>query len=425
MGRTVPGWILSLLSSRVNAVLQHVPPVLREVMVPMIFHIFRRLIRLSVESHRRSLRLAYNTAQRQLMTSSFSDETVNDSILKLGTELKETVVAEYCGKYSKKSFRILFCRPASGVGILWFLDLARCLQHTGVAAEVIDPRDPSFREKWIRFGPNVLIAIDSIETLTALDLAFIADYKRARGCLRLFTPVTTHRFPLGGFSLEDRTRLAMASAGKSADAYFSMMETEFFQLFFAEWVQRGFRYFSIPCAANPFRHFPVQAHKDLDYAVVTSCSAERIRVSHEFLLPIIKQYHGIWAGNSWGFGAGVLAGDQLNGFYARARIAPAPLLRFLRNFPCELSERAFSGPACGGFLLTNPTPITAKFFDKDELAVAPSPREFCEAFAYYASNPDDRTRFVLRGMRKVFTQHTYFHRIDRLIDVLTECEQMF
>jgi len=398
---------------------------LRTAAARMLRHLGNRVKHLSAEPPRLALRIAHNTTARSLTRSSLPVEIVNDSVLTLGLELRDRVIAEYLGKYSNTAFRILISRPQNGVGAVWFADLTACLQHVGIAVMLVDAHDPTFRDKWQRFHPNVFIAIDSTETLAALDLVFIAEYKKEHGCLRLLTPTTTHRFPLSGCSSEDRTRLALATSGMSADAYFSMMEPEFFQLFFVDWLQRGFKYFAIPCAANPFRHFPVRASKDLDYLVVTSCNPEKVRVSHDFLLPIVKHYYGIWAGTDWGFGMGPLVGGTLNYYYARARIAPAPLVRSLREFPCEVSERAFSGPACGGFMLTNPTPVTSRFFEPTELALSPSPREFVDAFGYYARRPDDRTGFVIRGMTRVFTQHTYFHRIDRLVEVLSECSKMF
>ena len=76
-------------------------------------------------------------------------------------------------------------------------------------------------------------------------------------------------------------------------------------------------------------------------------------------------------------------------------------------------------------MLANPTPVTSRFFEPTELALSPSPREFVDAFGYYARRPDARTGFVIRGMTRVFTRHTYFHRIDRLVEVLSECSKMF
>jgi hypothetical protein len=199
-----------------------------------------------------------------------------------------------------------------------------------------------------------------------------------------------------------------------------MMEPEFFELFFPEWLQYGFKYFAFPCAANPFRHFPISGIRDLDYVVITSCNPERVHVCREFLLPVVRHYYGVWAGTNWGFGIGPVTGNSLNRYYARARIAPAPLVGFLRQFPSEISERAFSGPACGGFVLTNPTPVTSRFFEPAELATAETPCEFLDAFEYYARHPDERTKFIIRGMRRVFSQHTYFHRIDKLLRILGE-----
>jgi hypothetical protein len=356
------------------------------------------------------------------LRSSLAPEPVDETVVRTGAALRETVLAEYHNKYASAKYRILFHQPPSGVGALWFSDLAECLNHTGVPSATIGYRDPQFREKWEEFQPNVFVSIDSVEMLRSLDLSYIADYKRRRGCLRLFTPVVNQRFPLPGLSSEDRLRLQLAVAGRSADAFFSMMEPEFFETFFREWQLCGFRYFSIPNGANPFKHFPVAGTKDLDYFVVTGSAPVRVRVARRYLTPVLKNYYGVWAGTSWGFGCGPLPASRLKEFYARARIAPAPLLDVLCRFPCEVTERAFSGPACGGFLITNATPVSQRFFDGNELIQVKNSGEFMDMFTYYLRHPEERNATVLRAMRRVFAEHTYFHRIDILMTTLSKIQ---
>jgi hypothetical protein len=241
----------------------------------------------------------------------------------------------------------------------------------------------------------------------------------------LFTPIIKHRFPKPGISSQDRWRLALAQQGKTVDAYFSMMVPEFFDEFFAEWVQSGFEYLSLPNGCNPFRHYPADGTKDWDYFVVTSFSLDRAQVTRQYLKPIFENYYGVWAGPGWGFGEYDVAPFSLRDYYARARISPSPLLPFLKHFRAETTERSFTATACGAFQITNLTPVTDRFFSSDELVCVNNGAEFSDAFSYYLVRPDERNRIVLRGLKRVFREHSYFQRIDALVSFLDKRKDLF
>lgn len=352
-------------------------------------------------------------------------EYADPLIVAEGQSLRQKVLEEYAGKYHNNGYRVLFHLPPNGVGTIWFEDLCQCLQHVGIASVTVRRDAPDFKERWNSFQPNVFISMDLPDVLETLDLNFILEYKKQHKCLRLFTPITPAKFPQHGLSTEDRWRLDLACRGQSVDAYFSMMVPEFFSEFWPEWVRAGFRYLALPNGCNPFRTFPVEGIKEWDYFVITAFSSERAEVAWRYMRAVMRRYQGEWAGRGWQFGIGDIDPRHLPSYYARARIMPAPLLPFLTRYPAETTERSFTATACGAFLITNWTPVTSRFFAPDELICVKNETEFEQVFEYYIDRPKERNQIVLKGLYRTFNEHTYFHRIDTLVDFLVTNKELF
>lgn len=388
----------------------------------MIWNIVRRL-----KSRIRTweLKRAY-TKGRSLNRSGLQRaEQVDQTLVTNGKVLKDQVIERYFDKYKTNKYRILFELPPNGTGVTWFRDLAQCLAHTGIPCALVRSETDAFFETWEQFQPNVFVSMDTIKVLRSHDWEQINRYKRRQGCLRLLTPVNKYRFPETGMSREDVWRLKLACSGQTVDAFFSMMVPEYFERFMAEWADAGFKYLCLANACNPFSHFPVDGSRENDYFMVTSYGSERVDVVYRYLKPIFSGYYGLWAGPSWGFGEGVIERDQLRHYYAHTRIALNPLQEYLVRFPMEITERAFSAAACGAFQITNWTQVTERFFLPDELCWVHSEKEFESAFEYYVNRPDERNAITLRGLERVYKDHTYFHRVDNLVSFLDECERLF
>jgi hypothetical protein len=366
-----------------------------------------------------SLKGAYLRSARAGRPGARYFEEMDGELVETGLALRREVLSQYHDKFAGSGYRVLFHLPMGGVGTIWFSDLMECLTHTGILCLGIPRGDGGFREKWERFQPNVFISMDQVEVLRSLDLEYIASYAKDIGCVRLFTPISKHRFPMDGMSREDEWRFRLATAGKTVDAYFSMMEEEFFLEFFPEWVAASFKYLALPNGCNPFIHYPAPGTKDLDFFIATSFGPERLDITWRYMKPLFGKYRGLLAGPGWGFGAGPIPPSDLRSFYSRARIAPNPLAGFLMKHAMEVSERSFSASACGAFVITSPTPVTHRFFSKQELTCVEDEKHFLEAFAYYVDRPNERHTRALGALRRVYKEHTYFHRVDRLVAFLS------
>ena len=349
-----------------------------------------------------------------------NSEPACESILSAGRQLRDQVLHFFRQKYKDLKYRFLFQIPNQGVGVIWFQDLIQCLAYCGLAVESVSVGDPEFHQKWEIFHPNVFISMDSKQVLTSLDLAYIQDYKKKNGLIRLFTPISPYRFPKPGLSSEDRWRLDLAQAGKSVDAYFSMMKESFFKFFSFDWYQAGFRYLCLPFGCNPFIHYPRRDEKVYDYFMATSFGYERTKLTYQYILPLFKKYCGQWSGPDWKFGIGPLPAADVPAYYAKSKIVLNPLAGFIKKYPAEITERAFTATACGAFQLTEPTPITEEFFRVDELIQAKTPQDFNHHFEHFLYHADERNEIALKGMQRVYSEHTYFHRIEKLLKFLQQ-----
>ena len=345
-------------------------------------------------------------------------EPADPEILSSGIQLRDSVLQQYKEKYSDTSHRILFITPKGGVGLYWFNDLAQCMNHCGIPAETLPIHDEQFQQKWEAFQPTVIIGIDSLDFLRTMDRTYINQYKKENGLIRLFTPVNSYRFPKPGLSADDTWRLELAKKGQSVDAYFSMMNESFFETFQSPWYQAGFKYLCLPFAANPFKHYPREEEKIYDYFMVTSFGYERALLTYQYIQPIFKKYHGLWAGTDWHFGFGPIPTEETPSFRARAKIILNPLQYYNRKYAADITERAFTAAACGAFQITNLSPITHLFFNEDEMVCAKNPDEFNRLFDYYLQHARERNRITMKGMKRVFAEHTYFHRIDTLLSFI-------
>src|SRR5206468_11039334 len=117
--------------------------------------------------------------------------------------------------------------------------------------------------------------------------------------------------------------ISLHRKGKLADAFISYFERVFWDVFCQTGKDTGLKFFSIPFAANPLRHYPVRAAKDWDWAIATSNGeGTRAALTYKYMSGIIKKYKGTIAGFNWGKDIKPIAPDEIAQFFARAKISP-------------------------------------------------------------------------------------------------------
>jgi spore maturation protein CgeB len=74
----------------------------------------------------------------------------------------------------------------------------------------------------------------------------------------------------------------------------------------------------------------------------------------------------------------------------------------------------------GGFLLLDNQPEIDKFFtDGEDLVYYSDIPDFKNKASYYLKNSDIRNKIGENARKKILAQHTYAHRVDYLLDVLS------
>jgi len=84
-----------------------------------------------------------------------------------------------------------------------------------------------------------------------------------------------------------------------------------------------------------------------------------------------------------------------------------------------LPLRIFDIMGCGGFLMTNyQAELTEHFEIGVDLEAYASMEELVDKCAYYLEHEEERKQIALNGYRKVCEQHTYIHRLKKMIETI-------
>ena len=366
------------------------------------------------------LRRAYMHGAARARSATF--EETDPALVSTGRALRDELLRTAEGRHAALGYRVLMLQPSSITADIWFGDLARCMNHLGVACRLLraDATSAVLHAAFEEFQPNVFIAAEAPESLQAVDLPRLERYKRERGCLRLLVPVWHANAPRKDVpgsrptAAQDEWRRALRHKGLLADAHLSIFEPEFHERFAAD-PAAPVEYAVIPMAANPFVDFPVAAVKRYDYFMAASMTDERVEVAARFLWHVLRGYQGLWAGPSWGFGLHSIPHAEMPRHYAESRIALSPLVGFVHRYAAELTHRVFAAAACGAFQITMPTAVTGRFFAPQELVQAATPEEYARLFDHYVERPLERNAIALAALRRAYAEHTCIHRVDKLV----------
>ncbi|MGE4553694.1 MAG: glycosyltransferase [Desulfovibrionaceae bacterium] len=87
-----------------------------------------------------------------------------------------------------------------------------------------------------------------------------------------------------------------------------------------------------------------------------------------------------------------------------------------------VNQRVFDVPACGAFLLTDRRRQMDELFEPGvEMAVYDDPDHIVPLVERYLADAPARTALAQAGRRRVLAEHTYDHRLARLIETMRQC----
>lgn len=91
------------------------------------------------------------------------------------------------------------------------------------------------------------------------------------------------------------------------------------------------------------------------------------------------------------------------------------------NISDDINYRTFETTGCGTFLLTNYTPGLEKLFDiGKEIVVYDNIQDLQSKVKYYLENDIERECIALAGFNRSKSEHTYFNRAKKLINIIDE-----
>jgi len=110
--------------------------------------------------------------------------------------------------------------------------------------------------------------------------------------------------------------------------------------------------------------------------------------------------------------------DELPWFYPVSQINFNVTSLQMKN---GLNQRVFDVPACGAFLLTDYRKQLENHFDLGrEVVCYQDPAEALELGRYFLQHDRERRQIAQRGHRRVLAEHTYRHRLQRLLRQMRE-----
>ena len=189
----------------------------------------------------------------------------------------------------------------------------------------------------------------------------------------------------------------------------------------------------LPCAADPEVYRP-QALTDVDRARYGT-SVNLIGVYSEQRARIVEALSrepglGLWGPGWRSFLAGRCGGDT-QAFHGESllpaeacKVYNAGAVNLNTHHPQTrrggLNTRSFEIPAAGGFELTDYVPEMESLLEPGrEVVVYRSPEEARNLAQHYVKVEDERRRIAEAGHRRVLAEHTYRHRMQTLLKLVT------
>lgn len=146
-------------------------------------------------------------------------------------------------------------------------------------------------------------------------------------------------------------------------------------------------------------------------------SAYRTRVLEQ-LLPLGLTFFGDPEGWRKVFGNSIDARPDVNYFRETPAVYASSAVNVNATslqMPHTVNQRVFDVPLCGGFLLTDRQGALGELFAEDEVALFDGIEDVAEKARFYLEREGLRREIAERARRRVLGEHTYGHRMQRVI----------
>jgi glycosyltransferase involved in cell wall biosynthesis/spore maturation protein CgeB len=266
-----------------------------------------------------------------------------------------------------------------------------------------------------RFQPDLLITACSPDYLKQLPLGYLTELAEKKKIARLVWAETFK--PLDGLHEMTQETAELVRQKMVGDIFFSPVDSTGIEKEYSEWKQMGYPVVSIPMAANPVVHLPRNHMIEYDMGFIGTDSPVKRTATDIYLRPLMKKYAFLIRGDRWGEDVTSIPQNQSGEVYGKVRICPNYHHAFQKTTQFQLNERTFVIPACGGFEIVDETPILKRYFDADEMVQAHSTAEWFDLHEKWLRKHTDRMKMAASAHRRVLSEHTYFDRVFRLLEL--------
>lgn len=178
----------------------------------------------------------------------------------------------------------------------------------------------------------------------------------------------------------------------------------------------------MPNAADVTRYYKVS--KDPKYSVDIGWVGgywqyKAINID-KYLLPVVKRFNSIWYG--WSGPQGVWKGkvsdeETVRKLFSSAKICPTIVEPHTTKWGIDIPERIFKVSACGALVVSDPVIGLNRYFSSDALIMATDPADYTRLCNYWINTSEDERVLQANKLRaEVLRKHTYYHRIQNLLD---------
>lgn len=101
--------------------------------------------------------------------------------------------------------------------------------------------------------------------------------------------------------------------------------------------------------------------------------------------------------------------------FASSKICPNISEPHSTEFGIDMNERSFKILCAGGFCIYDDVAAARRIYNDDEVIFYKDEYEFKKIIDYYLSHPEEAKIIAHNGQKKVFDQHTYFDRINTIL----------
>ena len=302
-------------------------------------------------------------------------------------------------------------------------------ERAGHEFRFLSPED-RFKEVFESFQPDIFVTNTHDAYYRGIDFDVLA--KARAGGTKAFVMAEAMEYDKDYGLSKFPEKVERIREGKFGDVYFAYVEPERMRSFEEA---TGYEYNCVPLAADITTHYPVSPDPRYasDCVYVGNFLPNKKAKFERILYPLRKTCRLRIEGTNW-----TLA-DKLHSRLARA----FPFIPRQMKFPIEaekliyssskiglniheeqqgnesldVNERTFKVPACGCMELSDWNKCILRYFSKDEVIVTENEKDWFEKIRYYLDNDEERKKIAAKGLARVKKEHTYDHRVKKLLSL--------